>query len=821
MKFTLSWLKEHLDTTASLPEIVKALTDIGLEVEGVEDRAASFAAFKVVEVMEAVQHPNADRLRVCQVKTENGMIQVVCGAPNARAGMKAVLAPEGSYVPGIDMTMKKTKIRDVESNGMLASEREMGLPETNDGIIDLPVDVAIGTPLAKIFGLDDPVIEIKVLPNRPDSAGIIGIARDLAVTGIGTFKAPAVKAVPAAFDTPTKIELQNKDACPLFYGRLIKGVKNGASPEWLQQKLKSIGLRPISALVDITNYFTIAYCRPLHVFDADKLKGNITVRGAKSGESFPALNDKTYTLADGMTVVCDESGVLGLGGIVGGTTTGVDETTTNVFLECAWFDPMKTARTGRNLEVLSDARYRFERGVDPEFMPDAVELATQMIIDTCGGTAGSVIKAGDTPQWQRSIAYTPSFATKLMGYDIPSADQQKILTALGFIIERNDSDLGSGKRLVGKNLEDAVKTVNPVWSVTPPSWRPDIEGAADLVEEVARINGFDKIPSVSVTKDGSVGKNAETPRLSRVRKIRSHLAASGLQECMTWSFMPGALAAKFGANDDHLKLANPISADLDYMRPSILPNLVQAAVANANRGHGNVALFEVGPVFKGTDPDKQPFVATGIRSGSFGPRHWSSKETSRAVDALDAKDDALLALKACGFAAAGAQIVREAPAHYHPGRSGAIRLGKDVVAYFGELHPSVLKALGSDERVVGFEVFLESVPEPKKKGSGTALPQVQLPVFQPVRRDFAFTAALATEADSFVKTIKLVDRELIADVSIFDVYTGKGVEPGQKSVALSVTLQPKDKTLTDAEIEGLSKKIVDAVTAKTGATLRS
>ena len=798
MKFTLSWLKEHLDTTATLDQIVAKLTDIGLEVEGVQDPAASFSAFKVVEVMEAVQHPNADRLRVCQVKTEKGMIQVVCGAPNARAGMKAILAPEGSYVPGIDATMKKTKIRDVESNGMLASEREMGLPETNDGIIDLPVDAAIGTPLAKIFGLDDPVIEIKVLPNRPDSAGIIGIARDLAVTGIGTFKAPAVKAVPTAFDTPTKIDLQNKDVCPLFYGRLIKGVKNGPSPDWLQQKLKAVGLRPISTLVDITNYFTIAYCRPLHVFDADKLKGNITVRGAKKGESFPALNDKTYTLEDGMTVVCDDSGVLGLGGIVGGTTTGVDDATTNVFLECAYFDPMKTARTGRNLDVISDARYRFERGVDPEFMVDAVELATQMILDTCGGSAGSVVKSGDTPKWQRTVNYTPSFATKMMGYDIPATDQQKILTALGFKIDAKGDQ----------------------WSVTPPSWRPDIEGAADLVEEVARINGFDKIPSVSVVKDNSVGKNAETPRLTRVRKIRTTLAATGLQECMTWSFMPSALAAKFGANDDHLKLANPISADMDYMRPSILPNLVQAAVANANRGHGSAALFEVGPVFKGTDPDKQPFVATGIRAGSYGPRHWSSKETSRGVDALDAKEDALLALNACGLNAANAQVVREAPSYYHPGRSGAIRMGKDVVAYFGELHPSVLKTLNSDERVVGFEVFLESVPEPKRKSTGTALPQVQLPVFQPVRRDFAFTADLATEADSFAKTIKLVDRELISDVMIFDVYTGKGVDPGKKSVALSVTLQPKDKTLTDAEIEGLSKKIVEAVAAKTGATLR-
>lgn len=802
MKFTLSWLKDHLDTTASLEQIVTGLTDIGLEVEGVDDPGAKFAPFKVVEVVEAVQHPNADRLRVCQVRTESGMIQVVCGAPNARAGMKAVLAPEGSYVPAIDMVMKKTKIRDVESNGMLASEREMGLSEEHNGIIDLPADTPVGTPMAKIFGLDDPVIEIKVLPNRPDSAGIRGIARDLAVAGLGRLKPLPVEPVPAAFETPVKISLQNPEACPLFYGRLIRGVKNGPSPDWLQQKLKSVGLRPISVLVDITNYFTMAYCRPLHVFDADKLNGHIHVRYARSGEKLEALNDKSYELKEFMTAVCDDSGVLGLGGIVGGTSTGVSDATVNVYLECAYFDPMKIAKTGRALEVISDARYRFERGVDPEFMADATELATRMILDLCGGEAGSVVKAGDVPAWRRTIEYDPSYATKLLGYEITPHVQKDILAALGFTITE----------------------IGRLWSVVPPSWRPDIEGRADLVEEVARINGFDKIPSTPVTKDGATGKAAETPRGARIRKIRGHLAAHGLQECITWSFMPSALADKFTAAPSDkaaaLKLTNPISADLDRMRPSILPNLIQAAQRNTDRGHGDVALFEVGPVFYGTDVKDQPFVAAGIRSGSFGPRHWSSREAHRSVDAYDAKADALQALAACGLALQGAQVSRDAPSWYHPGRSGAIRLGNNAVAYFGEIHPGILKHLDMKDTVVGFEVFLEAVPEPKKKGQGTALPLVQLSPFQPLRRDFAFIADLALDADKIVKTIQLADRDLIADVAIFDVYTGKGVDAGKKSVAVAVTLQPKDKTLTDAEIEAISKKIVDAVAAKTGAALR-
>lgn len=796
MKFTLSWLKEYLDTDASLDTILEKLTDVGLEVEGVEDRAAIYAPFKVVEVMEAVQHPDADRLRVCQVKTDTGMLQVVCGAPNARAGMKAILAPEGSYVPGLGMTMKKTKIRGVESNGMMASSREMNLGDDHEGIIDLPVDTPIGTKFADIFGLNDPVIEINVTPNRPDCAGVRGVARDLAAAGLGKLKPLSTAKIPATFDTPTKINLETP-ACPLFMGRMIKNVKNGPSPEWLQNKLKAVGLRPISALVDITNYFCVGLCRPLHVFDADKLNGNISVRMAKTGETLDALNDKSYTLSDTMVAVCDDSGVLGLGGIVGGVSTGCSDTTTNVFLECAYFDPLTIARAGRALGVNSDARYRFERGIDPAFTVDAIELATQMILDLCGGEAGSVVQAGKVPECTKTFAYKTEQFQKLMGYDVPAAEQKHILELLGF-------------------------TVASDWSVISPSWRPDILGTADLVEEVARIKGFASIPAISVLKDGAVSKPAETPRGEKMRKARNALASAGLQECITWSFMEENLAHQFGANDGQqahrLKLMNAISSELTQMRPSILPNLIEAAQKNTDRGYPNAALFEVGPVFKDVTPSAQPVVAAGIRYGAMGDKHWSGAPASRAVDAYDAKADALQAIAAADGPAGNLQVTRDAPSYYHPGRSGALRLGANVVAYFGEIHPALLDTMKVSAPVVGFEVFIENIPEPKKKG--TALPLVELSPFQPVSRDFAFLADANVEADAFVKAIKFVDRNLITNVDIFDIYAGKGIEDGKKSVAIAVTIQPKNATMTEADIEGLSKKIIDAVTQKTGAVLR-
>ncbi|HPQ50616.1 MAG TPA: phenylalanine--tRNA ligase subunit beta, partial [Alphaproteobacteria bacterium] len=591
MKFTIDWLKEYLETTATLNEIVTKLTEVGLEVEEVEDRATLFAPFKVAEVLEADPHPDADRLKVCQVRTEDGVVQVVCGAPNARKGMKAVFAPSGTYIPGLDVTLKKSKIRGQESNGMMVSEREMCLGEDHNGIIDLPEDIAIGTPLAEIYGLNDPVIEINVTPNRPDCAGIRGIARDLAAVGLGTLKPLPTQKIEGKFTSKPNVTLHfddaNKEACPLFMGRLIKGIKNGQSPEWLQQKLKAIGLRPISTLVDITNYFCIGLSRPLHVFDADKFSGDIQIRLSKKGETLDALNDKSYTLEDGMIVVCDDSGVLGLGGIVGGTATGCEENTTNVYLECAYFDPIKIARTGRDLQITSDARYRFERGIDPAFTVDAIELATQMILDLCGGEAGTVIKAGDIPACTKTYAYNPLKYKKLMGDDVEENEQKRILESLGF-------------------------TVSAEWTVTTPPWRPDIFGDVDLIEEIARIRGYDAIPVISVTKEGAVAKSAETSRGEKARKARAYLATAGLQECVTWSFMAEDLAHKFGANDRQqaarLKLLNPISSELSQMRPSILPNLIEAACRNADRGHANAALFEVGPVFFGADIQEQPIV---------------------------------------------------------------------------------------------------------------------------------------------------------------------------------------------------------------------
>ncbi|MBL8637120.1 MAG: phenylalanine--tRNA ligase subunit beta [Alphaproteobacteria bacterium] len=805
MKFTLSWLKDHLDTMATLNEIVTKLTAVGLELEELEDRGAAFASFKVAEVIEAVPHPNADRLRVCQVKTENGMIQVVCGAPNARSGMKAVYAPEGSLIPASGLVLKKTKIRDVESNGMLVSEREMGLGEDHNGIIDLPLETPIGTPMADIFGLNDPVIEINLTPNRPDCAGVRGIARDLAAAGLGSLKPLPVPKVPAGFESKIKVSLnideENKSACPLFLGREIRGVKNGPSPEWLQTRLKAIGLRPISALVDITNYFCVGLCRPLHVFDADKLTGNIHVRFAKDGETLDALNDKSYTLSNSMIAVCDDSGVLGLGGIVGGVATGCSETTTNVYLEAAYFDPLRIARAGRALQLSSDARYRFERGVDPAFTIDAVELATKMILDLCGGEAGSVVQAGEVPPCRAEIRYAPDHFKKLIGFDLPEKTQTSLLDSLGFVVE----DQGAH------------------WKVTAPSWRPDVFGPADIVEELARINGFDAIPPISVTKETAVTQAAETPRGARIRKIRGSLAAAGLQECVTWSFMEEKLALEFGANDkgkaSSLHLSNPISNDLDQMRPSILPNLIAAAGRNADRGYPGAALFEVGPIFLGSDANEQPYVASGIRTGSSGPRHWSGAETARPVDTFDAKADMLRVLESCGAPMASAQITREAPRWFHPGRSGALRLGSNILAYFGEIHPALLDKMGIKGPVVGFEVFLESLPTQRKKSS-TALPLVQLSAFQPVLRDFAFLCEAKTEAENLVRAIRLVDKDLISDVNVFDVYQGKGVPEGQKSVAVAVTISPKERSLTDSEIDALSKKIIEAVAQKTGGVLR-
>lgn len=803
MKFTLSWLKEHLDTNADIDAICEKLTAIGLEVEGVTNHAAALKGFVVAEIEKCDPHPDADRLKLCIVNTGAEKLQVVCGAPNARAGMKGVFAPVGSYVPGIDVTLKKAKIRGQESSGMMCSKKELCLSDEHEGIIDLPASLETGSAAADALGLNDPVIEISLTPNRADCTGVRGIARDLAAAGLGKLKPLDTSPVKGAFKNPVSVTIapEAKTACPLFLGRLIKNVKNGPSPQWMQDRLKAVGLRPISALVDITNYLSIDLARPLHVFDADKLKGGIQIRFSRKGETLEALNDKTYELDGDMTAICDESGVLGLGGIVGGVPSSVTEATKNVYLECAYFDPVRTAMTGRKLQINSDARYRFERGIDAAFTVEGAEIATRLIIELCGGEASEVAVAGAVPDTKRKIVYAPSFAKKLGGANIDDKRQTAVLETLGFAVKP-----------AGNNLE-----------VIPPSWRGDVHGSADIVEEVLRITGYDAIPAVSVTREDMRVRSALDGQLGRAAGLRRMLAGRGLNEAVTWSFMSSKKSGLFGANDHQAKkdltLVNPISADLDIMRPSILGNLIDAAGRNAARGFADCALFEIGPVYKTAQYDGQMQVAAGIRSGAGVARHWASG-AARPVDAFDAKADALAVLAHCGIAADGAQVARETPDWFHPGRSGALRLGANVLAYFGEIHPAVLEALDVSGPVCGFEAFLDSIPQPKKR-QGSALKALTLSAFQPLRRDFAFLVDADVPADKIIRAARGADKSLVADAQIFDVYAGKGVEPGKKSVALAVTLQPLERTLTDREIEDIAAKIIERVGSETGGVLRS
>jgi phenylalanyl-tRNA synthetase beta chain len=798
MRITLSWLKEYLDTQASLEDVSKKLTAIGLEVEGIEDRAKSFDGFVVGHVLSAARHPDADKLQCLVVDTGKEQVKVVCGAPNARAGMKGVFAPAGSYVPGLDVTLKKTVIRGQESNGMMCSEKELELSDAHNGIIELPETAQTGTAAAAALGIDDPVIEINLTPNRGDCAGVYGIARDLAAAGLGTLKPLKAEAVKGAFKSPVGVGTKDAKACPLFIGRYIKDVKNGPSPQWLRDRLTAIGLRPISALVDITNYITIALNRPLHVFDADKLKGNIHVRLSKQGETLDALNDKSYTLQDGMTVVCDDSGVLGLGGIIGGVPSSVDENTANVFLEVAYFDPALTAKTGQKLQIDSDARYRFERGIDPAFTATGAEIATRLILDLCGGEASEIVTAGGAPDIAHVISYAPERLKLLGGMELPEARQKEILSALGF----------------------GVETKGTAWAVKTPSWRHDLQGSADIVEEILRIEGYDNIPAVLVRPENGARPKTLSPLAKRAATLRRLLAARGLHETVTWSFMDDATADLFGANDRQNKkamtLTNPISQDLAVMRPSILPNLVAAAGRNADKGHPDACLFEIGNCYHSPEAEGQVMVAAGLRTGAAVPRHWAGP--TRDVDVYDAKADALAVLEACGVNIANLQISNDVPAWYHPGRAGALRLGPTVLACFGELHPAVLDAMKRDEKCAAFEVLLQNLPQPRNKGPRKDL--LKPSPFQPLRRDFAFVLKDDVPAEKLVRAIKGVDKNLIAHVDIFDVYTGKGVEPGTKSVAVGVTLQPAEKTLTDEEITALCKKIVESVEKQTGGALR-
>jgi len=796
MKFTLSWLKTHLDTRADAATIAAKLTALGLEVEGIEDPAKELAPFVVGFVAEAKPHPNADRLRVCRVDTGKGVVQVVCGAPNARTGMKGVFAAPGTHIPGTGLDLKAGVIRGEASNGMLCSARELGLGTDHDGIIELPEDAPIGMSFTKYRNLDDPIIEIKVTPDRADCLGVRGIARDLAASGLGTLKPFAPKHLSGTFKSPIqwRIDPSAATGCPYVAGRYFKGVKNGPSPQWLQDRLTSIGLRPISALVDITNFVTHDLGRPLHVFDAKKVAGDPTMRAAKDGETIVALDGKTYTLEAGMVVIADTRGPEAIGGIMGGEASGCSLETTDVFLEVALFDPIQVARTGRKLGVLSDARYRFERGLDPKSAGWGVDIGTQLILELCGGEASEVTAAGSMPKGTRTISYRPARVESLGGCEIASEKQRQILQALGF----------------------AVIPASAAWQVTTPTWRADVEGEADLVEEVLRVNGFDEIAAVSMPRDRALPKTAVTPAQKRVQQTKRLLVTRGLEEAVTFSFMPGTVAALFAGDNALIPLANPISADLDVMRPSILGNLLIGAGRNAARGIPDAAMVEVGPSFANDTPKGQLTVAAGIRVGAFTSRHWTGKP--RNVDAFDAKGDAVALLEALGAPVDNLQATADAPGYFHPGRSASLRLGPNVLAVFGEFHPKVMKALDLKGPAVGFEIFLDRVPMPRSKG--TARPLLDASSFQPLARDFAFVVASDVSAEKLIKAAKGADKSLITEVAIFDVFEGGSLGEGKKSVALSVTLQPREKTLTDAEIEGVSAKIVSAVNKATGGELR-
>ena len=804
MKFTFDWLKEHLDTDRPLSDIVEKLSMIGLEVEGVEDRAEALASFRAAHVVSAEKHPDADRLQVCMVDYGDGdPVQVVCGAPNARAGMIGVFAASGAYIPGIDVTLKKSKIRGQESNGMLLSEREMGLSDDHEGIVELPDDTTVGTPAVDALGLSDPIIEIGLTPNRQDCAGIRGIARDLAAAGLGTLKPLDAPQTDGSFEPPIKwqrdLPADAQDACPLVVGRYFRGVKNGPSPQWLQDRLRAIGLRPISALVDITNYVTFDLSRPLHVFDAAKVKGDVTMRFAKDGEKVLALDGEEYTLEADMTVIADDNGVEAIGGIMGGELSGVTGETTDVFLEVALFDPVRTATSGRKLGIMSDARYRFERGVDPESAYWGAHVATRMILDLCGGEASELTVAGDMPDWQREVTLRKARVAALGGLDVPGDEQVRILADLGF----DPVDEG-----------DTIRT-------SVPSWRQDINGEADLVEEVLRIKGYDDIPVVPLTRENTVAAPAWSVSQRRESAARRALAARGMTEAVTFSFMKRETAELFGFDDEALVVDNPISADLDVMRPSILPNLLEAARRNADRGYPDVALFEVGPKYSGDGDDGQAIVAAAIRTGKHDPRHWCVPQ--RDVDAWDAKADAYAALEAAGAPVANMQVTMDAPAWYHPGRSGVFRLGPNALASFGDIHPGVLRAMDIDGPAVGVVVNLHLIPPARKKkgaGGSAARPLLNLSPFQAVHRDFAFVVDAATDAGDIVRAARSADKDLIVDASVFDVYEGEHMEDGKKSVAISVTLQPVDATLTDEQIDAVAKKVTGEVEKRTGGVLR-
>ena len=801
MKFTLSWLKAHLETEAPAETIADRLTAIGLEVESLAHRGAALASFTVARVVEARPHPNADKLRLCLVDIGTERVEVVCGAPNARTGMKGVFAPVGATLPGSGAILKKARIRGVESRGMLCSERELGLGPDHEGIVELADDAPVGAPAARAMGLDDPVFDVAVTPNRADCLGVHGIARDLAAAGLGRHETGAVEPLPGTFRSPIGVNLEVPDGadapCPLFLGRHVRGVRNGESPRWLRNRLESIGLRPISALVDMTNFLTIDRNRPVHVFDAGKLAGDLWLGLGRGGARFDALNGREYVLDDEMTAIGDESGVVSLAGVMGGAATGCTTETTDVFIEIALFDPTRTAATGRKLNLESDARYRFERGIDPAFAAPGMELATRLVIELCGGEPSEVVVAGAPPAWRREIVFRPSRVGVLGGVEVGRSGSVEILSALGFACEERDSD--------------AVV-------VRPPPWRADVEGEADLIEEVLRIAGFDRIPAVSLRRPLGAGeaRPALSPARRRLGAARRALAGRGLLEAVTWSFMPRRQAVPFGGTDE-LVLANPINAELDAMRPSILPNLIAACRRNADRGISDAAFFEAGPRYAGTGTADQHTAVAGVRSGAAVPRNWLGP--ARPVDLFDAKADALAALAAAGVAAAALQTKAEGPAWYHPGRVGTLALGPRRLAAFGALHPGILKALGAAEPMVGFEIAMDALPPARAKAT-RARPPLDASDYPAVERDFAFILDDGVPAAAVERAARNADKALIRAVTLFDVYAGAGIEPGRKSLAVTVRLESRERTLTEPEIDAVAARIVASVAKTTGGVLR-
>ena len=799
MKFTLSWLKDHLETKASLDQICDKLPMLGLEVESVQNRSIELSEFIVGYVVEAYQHPNADRLRVCIVDTGSEKIQVVCGAPNARTGIKGVFAPAGARIPATGDELKKGVIRGEESNGMLCSEREMGISDEHDGIIELPADSKVGEGYAKVAGLDDPIIDIAITPDRADCLGVRGIARDLAAAGLGELKPLDVSPVKTSFKSPInwRVDLpeMNPPLAPLVVGRYFRGVKNQPSPKWLKERLQAVGLRPISALVDITNYVMMDVGRPLHAYDADKVEGDIFIRLAEDGEKYRALDGKEYSFDSDMIVIGDDEGVDDLAGIMGGERSGCSNETVNMFLEAAIFDPIRTATTGRKLNIISDARYRFERGLDATSPFWGSEMAARLVLDVCGGEASELVIYGEEPEWGKIFTLRHSRIEGLTGVKVPEPDCVRILEALGFEVS------GAGEKIE---------------CVVPP-WRSDVIGEADLVEEIIRVWGFDEIPMVSMINQDVIPQPALSLRQIREGIAKRSLAVRGMAEAVTYSFLSSRDAVLFGGGADDLRLNNPISADLDVMRPSVLPNLISAVGRNSNIGSTDLAIFEVGPQYADATPDGQQMVAGAIRSGKTSARDWT--KSSRPVDLFDIKADALFVLKSLGAPINNLQVdPAGTPSWYHPGRSGAFRLGPKILGYFGDIHPKVLSVMDVEGPVVGFEVFMESIPASRSKGPSRSL--LKLDALQPVNRDFAFIVDQELPAEKLIKAAQGADKSLVSAVQLFDEYIGQGIPEGKKSLAIAVTLQPKTQTFTDEELESVSEKIISKIAKDIGGHLR-